>query len=248
MDTSRIEKNGKIFILAYDQGLEHGPSDFNDKNYNPEFILKIALEGGATCMTMQYGMAKQIYTSEIAQKMPLIMKLNGKSKLNKKNLHYAITGSVEEAVNLGAVGIGFTINPGQEDEQIEYTQFCQVRKEAEKAGLITVLWSYARGPEIIDQFDKSVVAYAARVAGELGADVAKIKYSGSADNFAYAVKMAGKTKVVASGTDNFPADYVSGVQEMLKSGAYGLAVGRKIWQDENPIDLSKKLANVIYNS
>ena len=86
MNTSKIEKNGKIYMLAYDQGLEHGPTDFNDINCNPNFIVRVAIESGASCIAMHYGMAKQVYTKEILSKIPLILKLNGKTKLNKKNV------------------------------------------------------------------------------------------------------------------------------------------------------------------
>jgi len=247
MNTSKIEKNGKIYMLAYDQGLEHGPTDFNDINCNPNFIVRVAIESGASCIAMHYGMAKQVYTKEILSKIPLILKLNGKTKLNKKNYISAVTGAVEDAVNFGAVGIGFTINPGQDEEQVAYSQFATLRREAEKAGLITILWSYARGPEIPNQFDKDIVAYSARTAAELGADIAKVKYTGDPSTFSWAVKVAGNTKVLASGTDNFPADYLNGVKEMLSSGAAGIAVGRKVWQNVGAIELGKQLAEVVYN-
>lgn len=249
MDTKKIERNGKIYMLAYDQGLEHGPEDFIEEigNYDPANILKIAIEGNASCVTMQYGLAKQVYTKELKTKMPLILKVNGKTKLNSKNYLPSLTATVYEAKKLGAVGIGYTINPGQTNEHIAYDQFCELRREAEKAGLITILWAYARGPEIRDQFDPKIVAYATRVAAELGADVAKVKYTGDPKSFAWAVKVAGKTKVVASGTDNFTGDYIKAVDKMLESNAAGIAVGRKVWQDKNAVELSKKLAETIYN-
>lgn len=248
MDTKKIEKNGKIYMLAYDQGLEHGPVDFTEdlKNYDPARILEIAVKGNASCVTMQYGLAKQVYTKEFRAKMPLILKVNGKTKLNSTNYLPSLTASVEEAKKLGAVGIGFTINPGQTDEHIAFDQFCELRREAEKAKMITILWAYARGPEIKDQFSPEIVAYATRTAAELGADVAKVKYTGDPKTFEWAVKVAGKTKVVASGTDNFKGNYVKAVTKMMESGAYGVAVGRKVWQDKEPIKLSKELAKAIY--
>src|SRR5689334_4047936 len=102
MDTSRIEKNGKIYMLAYDQGLEHGPTDFNDLNWDPNFIIKVALESNASCTAMHYGMAKQVYTKDLIPKLPLILKLNGKTKLNKGNKLGALTSTVDEALELGA--------------------------------------------------------------------------------------------------------------------------------------------------
>ena len=101
MDTSKIEKNGKIFMVAYDQGLEHGPSkDFNETNVNPKFILDLAVEGNASCVTMQYGIAKKFYTEDYKSKLPLILKLNGKTSLNSKNYLAANIANIEDAISL----------------------------------------------------------------------------------------------------------------------------------------------------
>ena len=246
-DITKIEKYGKIYMLAYDQGLEHGPGDFNDVNYHPNFIIKTAMQGEASCIAMQYGNASKFYSKELINKVPLILKLNGKTNLNSKNYLPALISTPDDAKRLGAVGIGFTINPGQTDEHIAFNQFAEIRRECEKLGLLTVIWSYARGPEITDQYSTDTVSYAVRVATELGADVVKVKYTGSPDSFSWAVKNGPGLKIVASGTDNFPEDYLGGVREMFKSGAHGIAVGRKVWQDKDPVNFSKRLAALVYN-
>lgn len=247
METTTIEKNGKIYMLAYDQGLEHGPSqDFNKQNADPKFILDLAVQGEASCVALQYGIAESFYNEEYRSKIPLILKLNGKTKLNSGNYLAADIATVEDAVRLGAVGIGYTINPGQKDEHIGFEKFAKIRAEAEKAGLITILWAYARGPEITDQHAKDVVAYAVRTGAELGADVLKVKYTGDPESFAWAVQSSAGAKVIASGTDNFGEDYIGDVEKMLTSGAHGIAVGRRVWQDPNAEELSKQLAQVIY--
>jgi class I fructose-bisphosphate aldolase len=247
MNTAAIEKNGKIFMLAYDQGMVHGPTDFNDINRDPNFIIKIGLEGNASCIALHYGIAKKFYNPNLRHTLPLILKLNAKSKLYSLNDRPALHANVEDAVKLGAVGVGMTIHPGVLTEAQQYEQFAQVRREAEKAGLITIIWCYARGPEIKSTGSVDVVAYAARIAAELGADVVKLKYTGDPESFSWAVKNAVGTKLIASGTDNFDGDYIEAVKNMMKSGAAGIAVGRKVWQDADPISMAKKVAEVIYS-
>ena len=247
MDTSVIEKNGKIFMLAYDQGLVHGPSDFNEFSVEPQNIMQLGIDGGATCLTMQYGIAKRFYTTEIRKQIPLILKINGATNLCKANTTMSLTGSVEDAINLGAVGIGMTINPGQINEADAFNQLVILRREAEKAGLLLAVWSYARGPEIKDQFDPKVVAYAVRAAAELGADIIKVKYTGSSETFKWAVENSCGAKVLASGTDNFPTDYIPAVKKMLESGADGVAVGRNVWQAANPLATAKAIAETLFS-
>ncbi len=73
-------KNGKGLLLAYDQGFEHGPStDFNEKNIDPNYVLDIAVKGQFTGVVLHKGIAEKYYNSKI----PLIIKLNGKTSLPK---------------------------------------------------------------------------------------------------------------------------------------------------------------------
>ena len=72
----KITKKGKALFLAYDQGLEHGPTDFDDKNVDPNYIIEIAKKGKYTALIFQKGIAEK-YGKEIKKsKVPLIIKLN----------------------------------------------------------------------------------------------------------------------------------------------------------------------------
>ena len=61
---SKIMKNGKAMFLAYDQGLEHGPVEFNDENVDPRYILEIAKKGKFNAIIFQKGIAEK-YNKEI---------------------------------------------------------------------------------------------------------------------------------------------------------------------------------------
>ena len=58
---SKITRNGKALFLAYDQGMEHGPTDFNDENVDPGRVLKIADSGYFTGVILQKGIAEKYY-------------------------------------------------------------------------------------------------------------------------------------------------------------------------------------------
>src|SRR2546427_2668434 len=99
-------KNGKSMLLAYDQGLEHGPStDFDDRNIDPSFIMEIAAKAGFNGVVFQKGVAEKYYDEK--DKGPLIVKLNGKSGLVKGEPISRQTCSVEHAELLGAKGVGY---------------------------------------------------------------------------------------------------------------------------------------------
>lgn len=245
----KITKSGKAMFLAYDQGLEHGPSDFNGKNANPNFILDVAEKGGFTGIIFQKGIAEKYYTgSEYEDKIPLIVKLNGKTNLYKGEVYSPQVCGVDEAMDLGAAAVGYTIYAGSQFEAKMFQEFGNIVKEAHTHYIPAIAWVYPRGKDIKDDSASEITAYAARVALELGADMAKIKYSGSKENFAVAVKIADKMPVVLSGgvkTDQ-DNDFLEIVKNVMDAGGIGVAVGRNVWQNSDPIAISKKIAEIIW--
>jgi len=133
-------------------------------------------------------------------------------------------------------------------------------------------WMYPRGKSLFDRKSVSktfkmaleeqestnlaidetaaIVAYGARIGLELGADIVKVKYTGSPESFRRVVESASPTKVVMSGgsitgTDD---DFLSRVEDVLAAGAAGIAVGRNVWQRKDPLDISRKIHRVIFAS
>jgi class I fructose-bisphosphate aldolase len=238
-------KNGKSVLLAYDQGLEHGPStDFNDKNIDPSFVMDLALRGGFDGVIFQKGVAERFYTG----KVPLIVKVNGKSALVKGDPVSNQVCSVEYAVSLGAKGIGYTIYLGSEHEAKMFAEFGRIQEEAHEKGLPAIAWVYPRGAAVVNDTAKEIVSYAARAALELGADAAKIKYTGDSASFSWAVKSGAGMKVFMSGGPKAPTDeaFLLQVQGAMDAGATGLAVGRNAWQNADPLRMAASLKKVIH--
>jgi len=245
---SRIMIKGKAMYLAYDQGLEHGPeSDFNDKNVDPLYILDIARRGRFSAVVYHKGIVEK-YNEEIKKsKVPLILKLNGKTKLAKGEPISAQIASVSEAVKLGAAAVGYTIYIGSVHEAKMIEQFSRIEREAHARGMPVVTWIYPRGGKVKNDVSREMLSYAARTALEVGADVAKIKYGGNLKDLKWAVKSAGRTKVViAGGTKKSGKEFLKQVKDIMKAGAAGIAVGRNVWQAERPLELAKELRKIIW--
>jgi class I fructose-bisphosphate aldolase len=243
----KILKNGKASIIAYDQGIEHGPeSDFNDKNVDPNYIIKIAKEGGFSGLAVGKGIAQKYYKEIRQSKVPLIVKLSAKTKLYKGEPKEEQIGTVKEAKKLKAAAVGYTIHIGSKFEPEMLEDFAKIEREAHKRGMAVMLWVYPRGRSIENEFSREILAYAARTGLELGADIVKIKYNGNQSDLKWCVKSAGKTKVVISGgSKRNEKDFANEVKKIMKSGAAGIAVGRNVWQSKKPIEISKKINKII---
>ena len=236
---------GRSMLLAYDQGLEHGPStDFNDKNVDPAMIMDIAARGKFNGVVFQKGVAERFYD----RRVPLIVKLNGKSSLPKGEPVSRQVCSVEQAVSLGAKGVGYTIYLGSEFESKMFREFGKIQEEAHEKGVPAIAWIYPRGASVQNDTSKEIVAYAARAGLELGADAVKIKYTGDPQTFSWAVKSAAGVRVFMSGGPKAPTDddFLRQVKGVIEAGGTGVAVGRNIWQNADPLAMADKLRKTIF--
>lgn len=248
-DPNKFLRNGKAMFLAYDHGFEHGPSDFNEKTVDPQYILDHAEESDLyTALVFQEGIA-QFYYDKTKHQTPLLVKLNGKTKLHTGEEPYSpMLCTVDEAIRLGAQGVGYTIYIGSDHEAKMMKEFSKVEDEAHDKGLLVTAWMYPRGKEVEGKENSpEVVAYAARLGLELGADFIKIPYTGDPDSFRWVVKCAGKTRVLVSGgAKKDMEEFLTDVRDFMSVGTTGLAVGRNVWQSDNPGEVARRLAEIIY--
>ena len=244
----RIAKNGKVMLLAYDQGMEHGPKDFSGKNSDPQFILDIAAKGGFTGVVFHKGVALKYFEPYLG-KVPLVLKLNGRTNLVPSDDAYSPqVATVKDAVKLGADAIGYTIYAGSPKEAKMFEEYARIEAEARDYGIPTIIWSYPRGRNVPREKEKSpeMVAYAARVALELGADIVKVNYPGK-DGFKYTVENAGKTLVIsAGGSKESDEQFLQKAKEVMDAGGAGFAVGRNVWQHNEPMKITAQLRQIIF--
>jgi len=244
----KLMKNGKFMFLACDQGLEHGPKDFNEKNIDPKYIFDIALEGNYSAIIVEPGVAEKYYRGPY-KSVPLIVKLNGKTSIPNIEPRSTQHCSVARALKMGASAVGYTIFVGSRQEPEIFAEFGKIVEEAHDFGLPVVAWVYARGEDVKNELSNDILAYAARIGLELGADIVKIKYNGDPGCLKWMKQCAGKTKMVISGgskddTRLFLDKVHTAVNEV---GVDGLAVGRNVWQSDRPFSMSKALERIIFH-
>jgi len=240
-------RGGKSMLLAYDQGLEHGPSkDFDERNVDPSFIMETAIKGGFNGVVFQKGVAERFYTG----KVPLIVKVNGKTSLPQGEPVSKQVCTVEHAVSLGAKAVGYTIYLGSACEAEMLADFGRIQEEAHRRGVAAIAWIYPRGEGVQNDTSKEIVAYAARTGLELGADAVKIKYTGDSASFSWAVKSAAGVRVFMSGGPKTSTDeaFLQQVRGVMDAGATGLAVGRNVWQHRDPVMMAERIRKVIFEN
>ncbi len=145
--SGRLAGTGYINILPVDQGIEHtaGASFAPNPDYfDPENIVKLAIEGGCNAVASTFGVLGMV-SKKYADKIPFIVKINHNELLTYPNKHDQILfGSVQQAYDMGAIGIGATIYFGSKESNRQIQEISQAFYQAHKLGMFTILWCYTR--------------------------------------------------------------------------------------------------------
>ncbi len=245
VDLTKISRDDKFFFLAYDQGLEHGPTDFDMQSANPEYVMDLTKSGLFTGIITHKGIAEKYYKPDV-HKTPLIIKLNGKTKFIKDEPYSPQVCSVEEAMQLRAKAVGYTVYVGSKHENKMFKEFANIVYEAHDLGIPVIAWMYPRGSKVGEE-TTDITAYAARVGLELGADIVKVRYAGSPEAMQWVVTCAGKIPVcIAGGSHTDHEGMKKEIQGAMDAGCMGGAIGRNIWQDEDSLGKAKEIADIIF--
>lgn len=156
--TGRLAGTGYLSILPIDQGIEHSGGASFAKNpiyFDPENIVKLAIEGGCNAVATTYGTLGFV-ARKYAHKIPFIVKINHNELLTYPNKADQIMfGSVREAWNLGAAAVGATIYFGSDQSGRQIIEVAKAFEEAHELGMATILWCYIRN----NAFKKDGVDY-----------------------------------------------------------------------------------------
>ncbi len=219
IDHGRLAGTGYVSILPVDQGIEHSAgASFapNPMYFDPENIVKLAIEGGCNAVASTYGVLGSV-ARKYAHKIPFVVKINHNELMTYPNqFDQVMFGTVEQASNMGAVAVGATIYFGSEESTRQITEVAEAFAYAHELGMATILWCYLRNSKFkTPEGDMHTAADLTGQANHLGvtiqADIIKQK--------------------LPERNGGYPA--------MNASGSYG-KTHKKVYEElttENPIDL-----------
>lgn len=246
-----INRNtNRTIIVPLDHGLTAGPMPgLIDMRKS---VSQIA-EGGANCVVMHKGTVGRAFRPSGGETMDsdigLMLHLSGGTALAPDSNEKSLVASVEDSIRLGADAVSVHVNIGNETESRMLADLGHISSKAAEWGVPVMAMVYARGPQIKDEYDPKMVALAARVGMELGADLVKVAYTGDIKSFASVVEGCGIPVVIAGGPKlDSTEGFLKMVHDSLEAGGAGLSVGRNIFQHSCIVELVRVLSDLVHNN
>ena len=235
-----MQQDNRTVIVPIDHGITVGPIQGIE---NMQAITDKLVKGNADAILVHKGIAKRIDTGDAG----LIVMLTGVSNLNPNPNGKVQVCSVQEAIRIGADGVSVHINVGAQDEDKMLQTLGKVSEECEQFGMPLLAMMYPRGPKITSEHAPEVVAHAARIGAELGADIIKTNYTGSIDTFKTVIESCPIPVVIAGGPKcKSLTEVLQTTFDALQAGASGLSIGRNVFQCDNPTKITKALSSIVH--
>lgn len=244
---SRIfnRKSGRAVIITMDHAIAHGV--LPGIKYIGETIEKV-VAGGPNAITIHKGLVRRFY-KVFAGNVGLIVKTSSFAPYHPSYDVYLT--SIEEAIRLGAdaVAIGAAVGDSRQADMLR--NISALAEESEYYGIPLAVHIYPKGDLLKkeDYYKVENIAYAARVAAELGADIVKTWYTGSVDTFEEVVKSCPAPVVIAGGPKvDSVRQFLEMVRGAIDAGAAGVAIGRNVWGYKNPTLMVKALNLLVHEN
>ncbi|HEX2023039.1 MAG TPA: 2-amino-3,7-dideoxy-D-threo-hept-6-ulosonate synthase, partial [Candidatus Thermoplasmatota archaeon] len=213
-------------VVPLDHGVSDGPLPGIEK---PARTVARVREGGADSVILHKGLVRTVEPELTG--VGLWLHVSASTSLNPDPNDKRVVATVDEAVRLGADGVSVHVNVGAPEESRMVEDLGLLAGACDAAGLPLLAMMYPRGHEIRDPHDLALVRRVARLGYELGADVLKVPYTGSAETFREVVDCVDVPVLVSGGARaKTEREFLAMVAGSVEAGGAGVSVGRNFWQ------------------
>jgi class I fructose-bisphosphate aldolase/fructose-bisphosphate aldolase/2-amino-3,7-dideoxy-D-threo-hept-6-ulosonate synthase len=233
--------DGRALIVAMDHGLIDGPTPGLER---PDQTIAKVAAGGADAVLTSYGVAQR-FARELAPLGLILRADGGATSLGAAGGPGATFFGVEEALRLGADAVAVSAFPGSPVEVESLARLAHVIAAAHAWGLPVMAEMVPGGfdspPE---KRTPHAVALAVRVAAELGADFVKTPYVAG-----FAAVTAGcyvPVVVLGGAKRGNEQAMLADIRAAVEAGAAGVAIGRNIFQAEDPTAMTAAVAGLVH--
>lgn len=238
------QSDGRLLVVPLDHSVTDGP--LRHGGLDP--LLGELAGSGVDAVVLHKGSLRHIGPGWFRD-MSLIVHLSVSTRHAPDPDAKYLVAHVDEALRLGADAVSVHVNMGSPQEARQIADLAAVAGECDRWNVPLLAMVYARGPQIPDSRAPELVAHAATLAADLGADIVKTDYAGTPEQMADVVRACPIPVIVAGGPRSDDTDKVlAHVSDALRGGAAGVAMGRNVFQADRPGWMAATIARLVHET
>lgn len=229
----------RLFVVPLDHSLTDGP--ITNTSRGLEMLVRQLSYNGVDGVVLHKGTIRHLDPGSLTRTSLILHMSASTAHAGDPDAKYLVA-NVEEAVRAGADAVSVHVNLGSRDEGGQIFDLASVAESCDRWNMPLLVMIYPRGPQISNPKDPALVAHAASLAADLGADIVKTPYVGNPEEMADVVRGCPIPLVVAGGPRlDDPSAVIDYVDEVLSAGVAGLAMGRNVFQTPDPGALARQI-------
>lgn len=250
MDTGRQRRlsrltgtDDRLFLVPLDHSVADGPIA---EIHRLDAVLRALAQHGADGVIVHKGRAR-FMAPAVWRSVGLVVHLNGSTIHAPDADEKVLLADVEQAIRIGADGVSIHINLGSNTEGRQLTDLGTVAGACARWGLPLIAMIYPRGPRVQNPCDTDLIAHAANLAADLGADIVKVPYTGEVSTMSDVVASC-PIPIIAAGGACVDADekLFALIDDVMASGVNGVAVGRNVFEASDVAGTVARIAEIVH--
>lgn len=157
---------------------------------------------------------------------------------------------IEEAEMVGATAVMNMLFPFAENEATLIQNCADLISDSLEVDIPVILEALPYGLGQPDKYTVENIGFTVRLAAELGADVIKTAYpvNGTVEHFRRIIETSYVPVIVLGGAPmSNELDLLCLAYNSMQAGAAGIAIGRNVWQYQNPALMARSLAAIVHD-
>jgi fructose-bisphosphate aldolase/2-amino-3,7-dideoxy-D-threo-hept-6-ulosonate synthase len=211
----------------------------------PRWIVEQVVAGGANAILASPGFIRATAAS-IPASVGIVLRMSVTAGLSKQGTQETPIASLQTALQLDADAVAVSVFFGRDGDLAIYTWLADLIQACSAYDMPVVAEMM---PPESSAYDATAIAHAARIGLEIGADIIKTNYCGKVDEFRQVVESVPLPIIVAGGPKqaNEPS-VASFTRDAVAGGASGVAIGRRVWQSDNPCDVTRQIYQALWEA
>jgi predicted phospho-2-dehydro-3-deoxyheptonate aldolase len=235
-------QTGGLFLVPLDHSMAQGPLASNDGLAG---IIESVSRNGADGVIVHKGRVR--FLESLGSDLSLVVHLSASTSRGPDADHKVLVSDVEQALRCGADAVSVHVNLGSNTEAAQLADLGRMASESTLWGMPLIAMVYPRGPRIDDGTHPELVAHAASLAADLGADIVKTPFTGDIESMSDVVRSCPIPVITAGGEKASSEEQLyDQIEDVMRAGAAGVAVGRNVFEAHDVGDVTRRISRIVH--